>query len=344
MYGVCVGVSCLHNIPESSNTLFHTHPPTQKHPKLRLEVLPNRDSLAYEPLYGLDPAETHTCFRGTLRYEVHKEERERETWDVRTYNPLSHHHSNHSFPSQQQKQQGWSELMLGCRALGLLSHAPLPTPDPAALLPTALNLPSSEPNAIAAAALARLRAEPGITDATRVLAAVRWLGLLGAGNDTSVAIGGTGNGDEEVIDGFSRVLERRLGYGPGERDMVAMRHDVAVDFPDAGVTERHMATLLAYGDGEGVAGGFTAMAKTVGWTSALAGGVLVVAGGMAVGRFAGVQVPLAREVYTPLLRGLAEVGVVFEEGCETVPLKAGKEGARGDGGRRRGREREQKAA
>lgn len=236
--------------------------------------------------------------------------------------------------------------MLGCRALGLLSHAPLPNPDPAALLPTALNLPSSsstDPDAIAAAALARLRTEPGITDPARVLAAVRWLGLLGGSNDTPVATGGAGHGDEEVIDGFSRVLERRLGYGPGERDMVAMRHDVAVDFPDKGVTERHTATLLAYGDGEGVEGGFTAMAKTVGWTSALAVGLLVEEGAVDVGRFAGVQAPLARELYAPLLRGLAEVGVVFEEGCEKVPLEAGKEGG-GRGPAAGGREREQKAA
>lgn len=231
--------------------------------------------------------------------------------------------------------------MLGCRALGLLSHTPLPSPSIPLLLPTALGLPTHstpDPDALAAAALARLRAEPGITDPNRVLAAVRWLGLLGGGNDAGVgaATNKMGNGTMEVIDGFSRVLERRLGYAAGERDMVAMRHDVVVDFPDLGFTESHTATLLAYGDGEGVPGGFTAMAKTVGWTSALAVGLLLEEKGVVD---AGVRVPLTKEVYTPLLAGLEEVGVAFEEGVERAPLVKGVEGEGGRGGGQ-----EQKAA
>jgi alpha-aminoadipic semialdehyde synthase len=52
-------------------------------PTLRLEVLPNRDSLKYGRLYGIEGA--GTVFRGTLRYE------------------------------------GWSTVMYGCKALGLMS-------------------------------------------------------------------------------------------------------------------------------------------------------------------------------------------------------------------------------
>jgi hypothetical protein len=241
--------------------------------------------------------------------------------------------------------------MLGCRALGLLSHTPLPSSSSQSLLTTALDLPPAmSPDDIDSAALARLRAEPGVTDPSRVLAAVRWLGLVeGGGGEGS---GGCGGGGGEMIDAFSRLLERRLGYGMGERDMVAMRHDISVDFPSQGVTEQHTATLLAYGDGEGVEGGHTAMAKTVGWTSALAVGLLL-DGGLDPARHAGVRTPLSKEVYEPLLAWLAEEGVVFEESVERLPLpppssslssseQEGSEGAQDKGEGRRSRQ--QKAA
>lgn len=41
--------------------------PSARFPTMRLEVLPNRDSLAYMDLYGVP--NVHTICRGTLRYE-----------------------------------------------------------------------------------------------------------------------------------------------------------------------------------------------------------------------------------------------------------------------------------
>ena len=306
-------------------------------------MLPNRDALQYEALYGLDPAETHTCFRGTLRYQASGSVCAM-CMGVGLACPqttarmlLPSRMLTHDFSSNM---QGWSELMLGCRALGLLAHTPLPSSSSSSsshsLLATALGLPSSSSSDdTAAAALARLRAEPGVTDPARVLAALRWLGLLGEGGSGRVM--NEQGGEEEVIDAFCRVLEGKLGYGEGERDMVAMRHDVVVDFPASGVTERHTATLLTYGDGEGAAGGHTAMAKTVGWTSALAVGLLL-DGGLDARAHAGVRTPLSKEVYEPLLARLAEAGVAFEESVERRPLVEQQEG-KGEG-----RPREQKAA
>jgi hypothetical protein len=40
---------------------------SRRFPKLRLEVLPNRDSLQYRELYGVP--HVHSICRGTLRYE-----------------------------------------------------------------------------------------------------------------------------------------------------------------------------------------------------------------------------------------------------------------------------------
>lgn len=219
--------------------------------------------------------------------------------------------------------------MLGCRALGLLSHTPFPPSS--SLLATVLGLPASarhDNDVTTTAALARLRTEPGVTDAGRVLFALRWLGLLGGAEEEEGSLGGEKE-EVEMIDAFCRVLERRLAYEEGERDMIAMRHDVEVDFPMKGVTERHTSTLLTYGDGEGEGRGYTAMAKTVGWTAALAVGMLL-DGRVDPGRFAGVRTPLSREVYEPLLAGLAGEGVRFEERVEEAPLVVA-ESSKGEG-------------
>jgi len=46
--------------------LKHGHP-SSRFPTLRLEALPNRDSLQYRELYGVP--HVHSICRGTLRYE-----------------------------------------------------------------------------------------------------------------------------------------------------------------------------------------------------------------------------------------------------------------------------------
>ena len=57
---------------------------------------------------------------------------------------------------------------------------------------------------------------------------------------------------------LSAHLAGRLVYGKGERDMILMRHEVTVRWPD-GRREMKGINLVEYGD----PAGYTAMARTV---------------------------------------------------------------------------------
>lgn len=53
--------------------------------------------------------------------------------------------------------------------------------------------------------------------------------------------------------------------GPGERDMIVMRHDVGAQWPDRSEETRHI-NLVVYGDPHG----YSAMAASVGFPTAIA--------------------------------------------------------------------------
>ena len=59
----------IQNIP-SQNLLKSAKEVRDLHPVLSFEGIPNRDSLKYIKLYGLDRDHLKTMFRGTLRYKV----------------------------------------------------------------------------------------------------------------------------------------------------------------------------------------------------------------------------------------------------------------------------------
>ena len=57
---------------------------------------------------------------------------------------------------------------------------------------------------------------------------------------------------------------------PGERDMVIMRHDVGVEWPDRSTETKHI-DLVVYGDPNG----YSAMAATVGFPTGIAAQMLL---------------------------------------------------------------------
>ena len=59
-----------------------------------------------------------------------------------------------------------------------------------------------------------------------------------------------------------------LFSGDKEYDMIIMRHDVGIRWPD-GKRDMHHIDLVVYGD-QDHEGGFSAMAKTVGYPAAIA--------------------------------------------------------------------------
>lgn len=281
---------------EGPALLRHAQPcPSGAFPTLRLEVLPNRDALVYQDLYGIPEAET--CFRGTLRYA------------------------------------GWSDLMYGCKVLGLLDHAALPSGCASwqDYLTHRIRQGGGEGGEDVEAAAVQTMVDAGVPDPAQVLAALAWLGVwhkqgTGGGGSTPLS-SATGGGS--VIDAFSALLEDRLRFGPGEVDMVAMRHDIVVQpqgkEEQEGELHHHTSSILVFGTEQD-----SAMSLTVGKTAAVATD-LVLGGALKKAKIAGVLAPTIPEIYLPLLDTLAKEGLAFEEQCTTLVKKGGAGKGQGEG-------------
>jgi len=106
------------------------------------------------------------------------------------------------------------------------------------------------------------------------------------------------------LDTMSTHLSGRLNYGKGERDMILMRHEVLVRWPD-GRRELKGINLVNYGDPNG----YTAMAKTVGYPCAIAT-KMVLDGEI---QRKGAVLPFTKDIYRPMLQRLAKEGITGEE-------------------------------
>jgi saccharopine dehydrogenase-like NADP-dependent oxidoreductase len=139
----------------------------------------------------------------------------------------------------------------------------------------------------------------------RIMENLRWLGLFsdektGCRGETAAAM---------LVD----LLRRKLPLTPGLRDMVVLVHKLEVEYPGAAerAPEEITATLVACGE----PGGHTAMAKTVGLPTAIAARLLLT-GELTL---TGSHIPTHPSIYEPVLRDLAEAGLVFTE--KTKPLR-----------------------
>lgn len=145
------------------------------------------------------------------------------------------------------------------------------------------------------------------------------------------------------------LLEQRLRYCEGQRDMVAMVHEVTGCFP-TGTIEKHTSRLLAFGsslsDGEKMmsmwmsmmrmsvhpssvstltpilihslccTAGDTAMSETVGYTAAAAAELLLSQQLPAHIAAAGVQLPTRKEFYEPILSRLQHFAITWHEAVD----------------------------
>lgn len=91
----------------------------------------------------------------------------------------------------------------------------------------------------------------------RILGGLRWIGLFSA----TEKITPRGN----PLDTLCATLERKMQYGPHERDMVMLQHKFGIEHKN-GHKETRTSTLCEFG----VIGGYSAMAKTVGVPAAVA--------------------------------------------------------------------------
>lgn len=106
---------------------------------------------------------------------------------------------------------------------------------------------------------------------------------------------------------LEKILSDKWTLGPDDKDMIVMYHKIGYELND--IKKQIDATMVCIGDDQT----YTAMAKTVGLPVAIAA-LQILNGNITT---PGVQLPIAKDVYTPILKELEEFGVIFKE--EEVP-------------------------
>jgi len=139
-----------------------------------------------------------------------------------------------------------------------------------------------------------------VTPDARVMENLRWLGMLEP-NPIPLEEG-------TAMDVFCHKLEEKLTYGPGERDMIVLKHTFIAQYPDH--KDRITSTFIDYG----IPNGDTAMSRTVAYPAAI--GARMILEGKITER--GVHIPIKPNIYEPVLEELENMGMEFIEKTERV--------------------------
>ena len=170
---------------------------------------------------------------------------------------------------------GWSQIMYECKKLGLLDSIEKKLPGTwdkvMQQLDTSVNLSSATAHCL------------------------NWLGL-----NSTEAVAARGS----TMDSFCELLERKLSYKPGERDMALMHHEFTVESQN-----KELKTMTSTFVGYGEPNGDTIMAKTVGVTAAI-GVELILEKAI---EQTGVLAPTTPDIYNPGLAKLEAEGIIFVE-------------------------------
>lgn len=140
----------------------------------------------------------------------------------------------------------------------------------------------------------------GLADASDVMKRLEWLGFL---SEEEIGID---KGDKVGI--LTSILESKLIYQEGERDMTILYHKFLVEYESH--REEITSTLLDYGNPNDS----KSMAKLVGLPAAVAARYIV-EGKIKV---KGVKIPVTPEIYNPILEELANRNVRFIEECRSL--------------------------
>lgn len=103
---------------------------------------------------------------------------------------------------------------------------------------------------------------------------------------------------------LEKILSEKWSLEPNDKDMIVMYHKIGY-VSNNGEKSQVDATMVCIGDDQT----YTAMAKTVGLPVAIAA-IKILKGEI---KTPGVQLPIEREVYEPILKELEEYGVIFKE-------------------------------
>ncbi|KAH1185894.1 hypothetical protein KIL84_018643, partial [Mauremys mutica] len=196
--------------------------------------------------------------------------------------------------------KGYSKAVRGFVKLGLINPDPYPllssTAPPITWKELMCKLLGLKPSA--ESALLRDAIYNKLEQDNSQLEAVEWLGILG---DEPVPIA------DSIVGALAKHMELKLPFGAGERDMIIMRNEIGIRHP-SGHLEDKFINLVVYGDDKG----YSAMAKTVGYPTAIA--ARMVLDGEIDAK--GMVIPLTKNIYAPILERIRAEGIV----CSTQSI------------------------
>jgi hypothetical protein len=207
---------------------------------------------------------------------------------------------------------GWSNVMYALKVLGFLSAEGNTKKGDLTLLDF---MRTKFPQGYKSDLLRQYLAARGVTDLDMAMEALHFLGLS---EDCTVAstVDAFKSKGPTPIDALCKLLEAKLTFGPGEKDMVAMFHLISGELPD-GTVEAHASRLLAFG----TPGGDSAMSATVGYTTAAAA-ELIIDNKLSGTDLKGVLVPTDARIYEPLLKRIQDFGITWTDTItSTSPTK-----------------------
>lgn len=111
------------------------------------------------------------------------------------------------------------------------------------------------------------------------------------------------------LDILAKAMLEKMQYQSGERDMIVLHHQFEVEYPER-KREKIESTLIDYGKPDGD----SAMARTVSLPAAIA--VKMILGDRL--HLRGVQIPVKKEIYQPVLEELKKLGIEFKERSEFI--------------------------
>ena len=220
----------------------------------KFEVYPNRDSVPYKELYGLNDA--LTVIRGTYR------------------------------------NLGWCDTLKKIVDLGLVDETPRPGLKGISFKKMTADLVGCPADGNVREATAK---KLGIAVDSKIIQRLEWLGLFSDETVPDV---------DNPLDVLSERMQKKLYFKAGEKDMLILRHRFQVEHRDKS-KELITSTLIDFG----IPGGDSSMARTVSLPMAI-GTRLIAENKIAL---KGVQTPVHREIYEPVLRELEALGIAMVE-------------------------------
>jgi len=133
---------------------------------------------------------------------------------------------------------------------------------------------------------------------------MEWLGLFDSHKKVPAKI-------TTLLDALCHICKEKMVYKSGERDMLLMKHDFVIEYPDR--TEHVTCTLIDFG----IKNGDSSMSRTVSIPVAIAIRLVL------EGKFnlTGLQIPTIPELYNPILDELEQLGIKFMDKVEKVEYK-----------------------